>query len=867
MKVDKTQFYSGNKRHLKEKMSEKSLPLSSYPMTQLNNRYLERPLKNNSENLSFKGLSFMGVQPNEESKKKKQINPTLLLLGLLGALGLGLRFAPSVKEAGRIKISDFKDFTSKYVDNIGVELLEDLKGNKFAKKFIEVTDNDEMILYKKTIPQLIWDGLKYPFTILPGDLLNGSVKLLGKFKPLKKWSDNVLDKELFRNIRQRSKIDAKINSLLGFAETQKNVMSKLGSADSKFKAPDAASDMFQRSVKMFDTEKYGAYDTKHERALNRLVSGLPPAIYLANDAYNLSRMMDDDPKKADKEKKTRFNQETTRILTSGYLTLVTLGALNKYINNNKIGIMLMTGLTVLFTEAFSRLSNGKHITRLTPEEARAENEKNNAPEKNIKPDKAFKANTEVQKEDKPHQKPLLSFDTLMKGSAIVIAGGLGIKGLKHFSPAVKKMFKIVQEPFQNLYKKLTVIPEYTIPETKFASIIKVMEDNNYNVLASKYNAIKENLPVKIVEKEVNGKIEKVTHIVLGKKDRKYAKPAVNFIIAPFKFAYNTVTLPYKLVNKIFGMVNIEKVIENLKIKDGPLADTLRVFFGNTKKLEIGDKHVVNIALEGIKKAKELPESEFNSLKQFADNVLKGKILAKDADTLTENQRDLLRYIKDCSVFAKSIENIGKKALEKGITPKEFRTYVNDNINKAFNVTTMSNVSNAELSNLAKTAAAAATIWFLMTDNYNMVMLKSNGNDKEGAETKFKERFVQEGSRLFYQTLLIDLFNSTFRTQYNGSLAGMSLVTLVDTTLGEILTRKSVGMPTGIHTRDELEAIEKRQNEATGFLKGYYNFMRRLTGKRSIESYSVSKKDNVNAVKENPINFTNNRPTLDKMLKA
>src|SRR5699024_1481991 len=118
------------------------------------------------------------------------------------------------------------------------------------------------------------------------------------------------------------------------------------------------------------------------------------------------------------------------------------------------------------------------------------------------------------------------------------------------------------------------------------------------------------------------------------------------------------------------------------------------------------------------------------------------------------------------------------------TPKEFQTFVKDNILKSFNVTTMSNVSNAELSNLAKTASAAATIWFLMTDNYNMVMLKSNGNDKEGAETKFKERFVQEGSRLFYQTLLIDLFNSTFRNAYHASLAGMSAVTLVDTTLGE-----------------------------------------------------------------------------------
>ena len=153
--------------------------------------------------------------------------------------------------------------------------------------------------------------------------------------------------------------------------------------------------------------------------------------------------------------------------------------------------------------------------------------------------------------------------------------------------------------------------------------------------------------------------------------------------------------------------------------------------------------------------------------------------------------------------------------------------------------TLSSVSNAELSNLAKTAASIATIWFLMTDNYNMVMLKSNGNDVEGAQTKFKERFVQEGSRLFYQTLLIDLFNSTFRSQYNKSLFGMTWITLTNTTMGEWLTRKSVGVAVGAHSRDELLAMEEKQDNAKGFLKGYYNFMQRLTGKRSIKSYDVT----------------------------
>jgi hypothetical protein len=120
-------------------------------------------------------------------------------------------------------------------------------------------------------------------------------------------------------------------------------------------------------------------------------------------------------------------------------------------------------------------------------------------------------------------------------------------------------------------------------------------------------------------------------------------------------------------------------------------------------------------------------------------------------------------------------------------------------------------------------------------------LKSNGNDKEGANTKFKERFVQEGSRLFYQTLLIDLFNSTFRNSYNASLLGMSWVTLADTTLGEILTRSSVGIPVKAHTRDELIDIETKQNNSTGFVKKYYDFMQRLTGKRSIKSYEVDNK--------------------------
>ena len=752
---------------------------------QSNYHDIKRPLKQNPHDLSFEGLSSFGLYKQMDKVYSK---------------------------------SEFLEFADKYLGKMGRELLEDItvKNKARTEKLIKIdpSDPDKIIVSKKTIPHLALDGVLYPFKILPGDLLNGTVELLGKVPGLKNWSAEVLQKTLFKNIRQRSKIDSKINSLTGLLtfrdmklEGAKKALAKELGKDVSALTPDELakaeaklqdsleSNLFQTFLKQFDP-KSGNYDTKHERALNRLVSGMPPAIFLANDAYNLSRMMDDDPKAADKERKTRFKQETSRILTSGYLTLITMGAFQKFINKSKAGIVLTTGITVLVTEMFSRLSNGKHISRLTPEEARKENEQNHAPEAQIKPQQnqnisSTGAAAPAQK-PKEQQKPLLSFDTLMKASAVILAAGYGIKGFKNL-PMIKnaalkyfdniklnnpekfsklgikdinadnavKTFesKVLYRPFTDLYKKMTSVP-FQVDKTKFDDVIKVLEEYDPKI-ASMYEKVGHS-----AIKNINGK----EIIDLGSKDRSIpinlyikkfdlnVKPFVNFVIAPFKFMWNTVTLPYWMVDeKLLGV---------------------------------------------FKKAKpKAPQ-------------------------------------KDIEALAKSFDRICNQALKKNLNKEQFKDYLQVNFLKAFNLDSLSSVSNAELSNLAKTAASVATIWFLMTDNYNMVMLKSNGNDKDGANTKFKERFVQEGSRLFYQTLLIDLFNSTFRNQYNSSLMGMSLVTLADTTLGEMLTRKSVGTALKAHTRDELIDMETKQNNSTGFKKKYYNFMQRLTGKRSIKTYEV-----------------------------
>lgn len=766
-----TKFRIDKRRYKEEYMSPNSQALLSSPKyeSQFNKEDIKRPFKTNHQDLSFKGLSFNMYKPLKKTYSK----------------------------------AEFFEFLDKYVDK-GVELFEDItvKHKDRTSKMISV-EGDKITINKKTIPHLAIENAAYIFKILPADILNGIVEGLGKIPGLKKWSAATLEKPFFKNIRQRSKIDAKVNSLTGlitfrdvkldaakeaFAKQANKKVSELTPEEIKTITANVdkklGSGVFQAELKQFDP-KSGNYDTKHERSLNRLVSGLPPAIFLANDAYNLSRMMDDDSKSAEKERKIRFKQETSRILTSGYITLITMGAFQKFINKSKGGIVLTTGLTVLATEMFSRLSNGKHITRLTPEQARAENEKMHAPEAKIKPaeDKKQISSTGSQNNVKPkeQQKPLLSFDTLMKGSAIVLGTGYGIKGIKHL-PAVQKAAlkyfedlkinnpdkfdklgikelklknavkdfesKVIYKPFTDLYKKLTSQP-FIVDKVKFDKVVETLRANGFEKLAQRYEEVG-----RAASTSDGGKII----VDLGQKDRK-VKPLVNFVIAPFKFMWNTVTLPYWMVDE-----KLLSVFRKAKPKSAP---------------------------------------------------------------------------KDISAVANSFDRILRQVENPKFDAKKFEDYIQINRMKGFNVDSLSSISNAELSNLAKTAASIATIWFLMTDNYNMVMLKSNGNDVNGANTKFKERFVQEGSRLFYQTLLIDLFNSTFRNQYNSSLLGMSWVTLVDTTLGEMLTRSSVGTPIKAHTRDELIDIETKQNNSTGFKKKYYNFMQRLTGKRSIKSYEVA----------------------------
>lgn len=841
---------------------------------------IKRPLKSNSSNLAFKG-SFFNMY----------------------------------KEAGKYNVDDFFKFADdSHVGEMARKLYGDLIKSDLAKEMVSLKDG-AVIFSKKKIGKHIIDGATYPVDTLPADMLNGAVEMLGHLPGLKGWSERTLKTSFFRNIRQRSKLDSKVNAMRGLFEFKSKAIKdaldaekiRLGAvklSDKEIARVTAETEknmewlVFQRSMKMFDPAT-GNYDTKHERALNRLVSGLPPALFLANDAYNLSRMMDDDPKAAQKEKKARFRQEVSRIALSGYLTLVTMGALQKYINHSKAGIMLMTGGTVLVTETYSRLRNGKHVTRLTPEQARAENTKKNAPESKIKPEKmlSFKSSDAAKTKDKEkQQKPLLSMGTLFKAFATIIAGGFAIKGLRKI-PQVDAAFKAVFKPFSKIYKDLTEISDHKVGLAKIQEMTDTLKNNGFEKRAEQYLKVVNRSREQVVEKLVS-ELTKASDIKTIDKfvenlsktdlDSGVLKGSFNSLLDILKKNnYTEVYDKYKF-NTLSSLKNNNELIQKLKLvkteltkmsqSNSDLAGKIKsnglnkiTDDGLLKEIETalgenGSKMLKDYkdALDGMvnfgtrdKKYKQFVKFVIAPFK-FAWNVVKfpykiangivemfikkAPKAPKSMDAL--NMEAVTKSFDKISKEAKKVRDAIAKTTDeavKKVQRDKFQSFVYDNTLKAFNVDTMSNVSNSDLSNLAKTAASAATIWFLMTDNYNMVMLKSNGNDKEGAETKFKERFVQEGSRLFYQTLLIDLFNTTFRSSYNGSLLGMSWITVTNTSIGEWLTRKSVGVPVGKYSRDDLIKMEEAQNNSKGFMKGYYNFMRRLTGKRSIQSYKVEPK--------------------------
>ncbi len=778
---------------------DSSLVVSSFP--QNNSFYNQRPLNQYSKELSFKGLSLSNVVVKDSEKVLKKVGSVL----------------------GETFQDKFAELSATYSSRIH-------------------RNGKQVEFVRKSMFQMVGESLAYPFVQMPFDLADFGLNLMKKVPFMKKAAESMYNSKLLTKKRAALANEEDFNAVMGMFEQVSKKMENSKDAD-------VDSWILNTFQKYFDP-KTGKYNSVHERSLNRIVSGMIPAFFLANDAYNLSRFCDDNPEMAEKEHKTRFKQELSRVGITAYIQLVILGGLTKFVNSSLMGTALSSTIPVLIAETSSRLANGKSITFISKEKARemaqdqgvisidttkdhnvddliykyypmpvafsSKTEKTfmafkgamnfgnafsaKAPENVVEQTAGIvsmitkKRDTENRKNRK--EKGLLTFDMIKKAMIASIVAGFAIKGIRK-SKTVDNAFNTFFGYFKDGYNKL-VKQDFFITKEEFKSINKKLRESKFNAIADNFEKIMQ------THDEDLTKLSELLQKILKSDDfNKIVKENAQYLK---KHNINPLTLSKSGVQSQYDALNaIGKDVHRLGQID--------------KKY----KPAVDFVIAPFKfmwATVKFPYTIVNNLVSLVSKSKKSKT-TNAIDTLT-----------------KSLVDLQSKA---NATPQEFEKYIKTAMCSSFNNVSKSDYSNADLGKLTKLFASTVTTWFLIADDYNMVMMKSLGEDESGASLKAKERFQQRITGIFYQTLFIDLFNNTFRKVYHTSLLGMSAVTGACTAVCEVFTRKSIGKPVGRMSRDEINELEYRNIHAPGLKGKYFRFMTDLTGKKAVSEDANKKK--------------------------
>ncbi len=734
-------------------------------------------------------------------------------------------------------------------------LLKNIKNSENPESFLKfVKDSSsgtKSALFKeKTLTSSVFEYLTFPVTKLPFLVADSALKYLEKFTSTAELAGKLRSNGPIKAARVQEDLYSDTSKLRGIltsiGESIKTEGLSIEQVLEMEKNPQSVTKVLFNKANGYFDPKTGNYSTVHERSFNRLVTGLIPAWFLGNDAYNLSVMCGDKTQTSKEEKDRRIKQEVVRIFTNSYITLVSLGSFEKIVNRNPTVSAAITALTVLISETLSRKLSGTPILFLDSKTAKTVNSRKGQ-DNQVKPilssdskkilgqpgqvfkasfsdsmilpnnaQHAFEKNIKVKKSDqnsKENKKTLFSFQTLKKGIAFLLGGGFALAALrnstmlngliKRLAPSyklkdakntiIKDFMDYNWGSMKNKVYDLNVTKPFQIDSEEYSKVISALRNQGFNFLADGYEDIASapNKDGKILLNSVNKYAKSQADKIVPERVNTKYKPLVDLLIQPFKFVFAALKLPFNMARNVL---------------------TIPAVVINHREKSIG-KDGLNIIEKFIKKA---------------SSELFGPVLDKASD-------------KPNKQFIDGITKISEKIhdLESGkIDDVQFKDFLNKAVVYKHSPYT-SSYKNTSLANLTKIVSSTITSFFLVADNYNMVMLKTNGEDKTEAESKAKDRVVQRVSGMFYQTMFMDLFNSTFQRQYHSGLMGMATVSGVNTIATEIFTRKSIGMPVGPKSYDELLKKDEDNRGKKGLIGAYYRFMSALTGKKPLERRDLS----------------------------
>lgn len=645
-----------------------------------NNLNGERPLElKSNQDLSFKGLS--------SAQKKAAIT-----------------VAEAVKTFGE----DFGESAGKYFR----EVIE--QESKLKKPGLKINTDGTITFVEKNLGQKVFEIVAYPVVQMPFDFANALVGGMKRVPGLKNLANN-LDTKFLKEKRAIGNSKSQVASVKHYFEL-------LAQGDSKKR--------FREAHKRL-APSVPNYNAESERSLNRLVTGLIPAFFLANDAYNLSMYMNNNKDVAKKEKKRRFNQEVGRILTT---TAATYGVMSLFARQCNKSIGLTAGLTagiVLISEILGRKIAGNPVLPVSVKTAKeyAQQRKTSKQSETIQ----NQNNPKIQ-QNEPTKKGGLTINNILK-----VIGGLIVFGFAAEKLSNTKILKAKIGNFKEWYEKLYT-SDFKVSSKEFALINKKLKDNGFSGIANVYEQLVLKKGVKDIELD---KVKNKTKFIL-----------IHQVLAfPFRFTWSVLNIPYK-------------------------------------------KLVVPI------------------VRMFKKDV-------KTADAISADHP--LKTIQNSVRYFEKIEND---------SPEEFTRKINERLLSSFDNLTKSSHDNSDVNVIVKTAQSAVTTGFLVADNYNMVMIDSQGQNKDLAEQKAKERTMQRGARLTYEAFVIKLVLDIFSGACNSSLlaalglaGGLRVIT-------EMVERKAVGLPITESTQDKIKEDERRNMSATGVKGSYFRAMAKLSGKKN-----------------------------------
>lgn len=285
----------------------------------------------------------------------------------------------------------------------------------------------------------------------------------------------------------------------------------------------------------------GAYDTKKERFLTRIISGFTAAVFLGNDFYNSAKLKgksDEDAKKSQNKKQA---QEIKENLLEGVLGYGVAACLTKFVNANLwTSALISTGIS-LVSRIISRKMSGMPLTRVkVPENSM------NEFMKAAKNNEQYKTQSE---KDKEANKPILSMKNILLAFGGIIAAGFTLHGLKYHT----KAGKYLNNKISNFVNKIADkdIKKLYASKKDIDTITKILRQNGEGAYAAR------------VEGRLQFKNNKVylgetykTKKLFGKFEVK-TKDLKSIPLVPFKMVKDIVGYPYALAKKFasaFGLI-------------------------------------------------------------------------------------------------------------------------------------------------------------------------------------------------------------------------------------------------------------------------------------------------------------------------